>query len=798
MPDFFKIIISLFIVILISIILYVFIFSDFFNVKKFDFINTNLENKYQRELNSVTVDIENFLRTQDQDIINSFIKSFDFSKFVDKSRVKDVNLSKELSIAINLTISEYGLEKIKLYDNNRKLFFSTDKKEMRKRGNFLSFISKDKIERRDDFYDFEGDELSFIFDTQSRHVIFKKNIRYSNKSIGIMLFYYKDIFLTDILRRSNSMVFKNTYFVGNNILILNKPKQVSEDYLFNFKLDEGKLRKIIYRDKSGNEIEKTYRLFYKKLKKYNLFVCRFIDNEIFILGKRNYAILFYIFFFTLYLLILSILFFRKSDFDKAKEKLSLFTAVILEEMIQAKNMEDLGKMHRQLKSRKEKAFQNLLTDFKNLKGKDKEKLELQLDMVFNRIEESFDKKFGSFDGGEFFERIERLLNQFVNTIAEKGIQINSPLNIAAIPGKVIPQREERELKSVELGGIEEVEVLEELREEVEAVSEPEEIEEIGIAEEVEELSEVEGLVETDGVIEPEKVEEQKDTEEIAEAEELEEVKEVEELAEIEAVEEEEKSILLEDFPKLDTFTKKEESPKEVRISQDQEEKKAEELIDKSETLEENIGIEQLFEIKDEELQENKDVSEEYEYLESIDELEEDGDVPKIPEEFYEDNVKKKDDELADEIKQLSLQKTNLQILLEDIHKRMKVDKLSLLINIKQEHCFIQIHQIGTDSTNIEEVVLLEDNVLVQHVYSTKRMVYIANVERLKQIFNNKEFEKEYIDMHSLFIYPIKLFGKIRSLILFFFKKDAKDILEPLVEILEENKQTLRRDILRLM
>ena len=188
MPDFFKIIISLFIVILISIILYVFIFSDFFNVKKFDFINTNLENKYQRELNSVTVDIENFLRTQDQDIINSFIKSFDFSKFVDKSRVKDVNLSKELSIAINLTISEYGLEKIKLYDNNRKLFFSTDKKEMRKRGNFLSFISKDKIERRDDFYDFEGDELSFIFDTQSRHVIFKKNIRYSNKSIGIMLF----------------------------------------------------------------------------------------------------------------------------------------------------------------------------------------------------------------------------------------------------------------------------------------------------------------------------------------------------------------------------------------------------------------------------------------------------------------------------------------------------------------------------------------------------------------------------------------------------------------------------------
>ena len=798
MPDFFKIIISLFIVILISIILYVFIFSDFFNVKKFDFINTNLENKYQRELNSVTVDIENFLRTQDQDIINSFIKSFDFSKFVDKSRVKDVNLSKELSIAINLTISEYGLEKIKLYDNNRKLFFSTDKKEMRKRGNFLSFISKDKIERRDDFYDFEGDELSFIFDTQSRHVIFKKNIRYSNKSIGIMLFYYKDIFLTDILRRSNSMVFKNTYFVGNNILILNKPKQVSEDYLFNFKLDEGRLRKIIYRDKSGNEIEKTYRLFYKKLKKYNLFVCRFIDNEIFILGKRNYAILFYIFFFTLYLLILSILFFRKSDFDKAKEKLSLFTAVILEEMIQAKNMEDLGKMHRQLKSRKEKAFQNLLTDFKNLKGKDKEKLELQLDMVFNRIEESFDKKFGSFDGGEFFERIERLLNQFVNTIAEKGIQINSPLNIAAIPGKVIPQREERELKSVELGGIEEVEVLEELREEVEAVSEPEEIEEIGIAEEVEELSEVEGLVETDGVIEPEKVEEQKDTEEIAEAEELEEVKEVEELAEIEAVEEEEKSILLEDFPKLDTFTKKEESPKEVRISQDQEEKKAEELIDKSETLEENIGIEQLFEIKDEELQENKDVSEEYEYLESIDELEEDGDVPKIPEEFYEDNVKKKDDELADEIKQLSLQKTNLQILLEDIHKRMKVDKLSLLINIKQEHCFIQIHQIGTDSTNIEEVVLLEDNVLVQHVYSTKRMVYIANVERLKQIFNNKEFEKEYIDMHSLFIYPIKLFGKIRSLILFFFKKDAKDILEPLVEILEENKQTLRRDILRLM
>lgn len=749
-----KILISFLIVILFAIVFYVFFFSGIFNIKFFNFLNFHLENRYQNELNKVSHDIENYLNRQNSKVIDPFIESFDLNKVIDKRSSRYLALSNELSNAKNLIVSESSLEKIKFYDYNRKLIFSTDNNEVTRKGNFLSFTSTDRIERRRDFYDMETDTTSFFFIPDKRSLVLKKKITSGERSIGLMLFYYNEIFLNDILRKNSFLEFKEPFYVNNNIIILSKPKFVPEEYLFSFKLDEGRLREIVYRDKSGNEVEKTYRLFFYQIKGFDLYFCRFIDNDIFILDRRNTIILFYFFLFTFYLLILALLFFRKTDFEKAKEKFFVFTAALLEEMIQAKSREELEMIHRHLDARKQIAFQNVLLDFKGLKEKDKTTLEDQIDSVFNKIEQSYQQRIGNNLNDASLERMEMLLEKFINTIAEKGIQLNTPVKIGAPVSQEIGENLQTVSQVSEAGEVTEVEDVEDLEdfEDVEDLEDVEDEKDIETAEVEEELEEVEEI--TEAAEEPGKV--------------LEDLK-------IDAAETKEK---LKEFPKLD------------------EEKKAEETEDMSAKKQpEDIKFDDLFAfddvISDEE-------AESIELLELVNEDTSHEEVPKIPEEYYKKESQKTDDELSHELSQLSTVKTPLQVLLDDIFKKIEVEKLFLLINIKKENSFIQIYQVGLVLDDVKKVILDEKNRLVQHIYSTKRMVYVTDIKKMKYFFNDEDFEKEYTKMKSLFIYPIEYFRKIRALIFFFFKKDSKDRLESLIEILDENKKRIRKSILKLI
>ena len=182
-------------------------------------------------------------------------------------------------------------------------------------------------------------------------------------------------------------------------------------------------------------------------------------------------------------------------------------------------------------------------------------------------------------------------------------------------------------------------------------------------------------------------------------------------------------------------------------------------------------------------------------VKGIDRIERYDQLHKIPKEFYEVDIK--NDKLAEEIRELSLQKPQLQLILEDIYKKIKADKLLLLINTsKEKYCFIQSHQIGfEDIKKIEKVFLNKDNMLIRRVYFTKRMTYVPDIDKLNNIFNNDEFKDINSDMKSLFIYPIKLFGRIRSLIFFFFRKEESNKLDILIDILEKNKQKLIKNLI---
>ena len=107
---------------------------------------------------------------------------------------------------------------------------------------------------------------------------------------------------------------------------------------------------------------------------------------------------------------------------------------------------------------------------------------------------------------------------------------------------------------------------------------------------------------------------------------------------------------------------------------------------------------------------------------------------------------------------------------------------------------MQIDQIGIMETMIDNIILDINNPLVKHIYSKQRMVFVANPERLKDICDNENFEKTYSDMQSLFIYPIKYFGKIRSLILLFFKNNRTDELEKIIESFDKYKNKLKKKV----
>ena len=277
------------------------------------------------------------------------------------------DISNELTLAKNLIVATEGLEIIKFFDNKGRLVFSTLNEDKNQIGALITFNSTDNIEKRNDFFYFKDARPGFLFDPKNNHLILKINVNQDNNAVGLMLFYLKEI-LTEIIRNYNYIDFKKPYYINSNIILLYKPDEVPEDYLFNFTLDKNKLRIITFKDKSGNEIQKTYRLFFNELKDFNLILARFVDNQDFIMNTRNQAIYSIHFFSRSYLLVLTILLFRKNEIDKLKEKSILFSISIFDEIIKAKTKEELENLHSQFKVKKENFFQDIVNDLKKIKN----------------------------------------------------------------------------------------------------------------------------------------------------------------------------------------------------------------------------------------------------------------------------------------------------------------------------------------------------------------------------------------------------------------------------------------------
>lgn len=515
MSNFFKVLIVSIITLLLGISSFIFIFSDLFYLKQLDFVNINIENRYNRELADTAEKIDNLLVSIKDNEINELLKKIDFTKFLNRQTSKNIDLSMEFNNAKTLIVSSnYQLEKIKLIDNNRKLIFSTDENELVRKGAYITFSSRDSIENIEDLYEIKNNKIYFIFDNTNSYIIIKQNIEENKQPIAIALFYYRNTLFNDIIRRSNFFNFKKVYFIPNNIVILEKPNFVDTESIISFDITGNRVREVVFRDKSGNEITKFYRLFYKELKVANIYLCRFIDNDIFKLKKTQVMILFYFVLFSIYLLVLLIMFLKKSDLEKAKEKISLFVAALLEDMIEAKSKEELDRIYRYLSLKKENILTDILSNFRKLKDKDKKALEEELDDIFNRITESFKKREIITNDSSSLDKIESLLEKFVSVIAEKGINVTAlPVNQAVSHsiGEPITKKPEEVETIEEVESVEEVEEIEEIKDddtprtEEEKPLEPEAVEEIEEAEEIEEVQEIESIEEVEGVGEAEPV-----------------------------------------------------------------------------------------------------------------------------------------------------------------------------------------------------------------------------------------------------------------------------------------------------
>ena len=549
---------------------------------------------------------------------------------------KNFDISGVVSKAKNLIVTSEGIDAVKFFDNKGKIIFSTVSDEKIQSGSMVNFISNDKIEARNDFFYFRDARPGFLFDQKNGYLILKKNITYENNPVGIMLFYLKDGFLTDIIRNYSYIDFKKPFYLNSNIILLYKPDEVPEDYLFNFTLDKNKLRLITFRDKSGTEIQKPYMLFTTEMKEVDLIVARFVDSRQFIIDKRNQMILFYTFFFTLYLLVLAIILFRKNEISKLKDKSILFSISIFDEIMKAKTKEELEKLHEQFETKKENFFQDIVKDLKKVKTQDKKILEDQINLIFNKIDESFNKKLENEPNKVNFDRIELIFEKFIETIAQKGININAPVNVGA---KV--KTETKIDKKIPI--------------EVEAVTDVEELEEAEAVEELEEIEKAEPLEELEEIGATEPLEELEEVEELPldnEAEKIEEVPVLEE-SEAEPVEELPVEEIVEE-PQIKETNKR---PAD----------EIEDLITLEEKVDENPAPETGNKTKIKEEKTGTPFSEE-----SIDE-----EIPRVPEEFY--RIKEeKDDALAKEIKSLEGGAERKENFLENLYNKSKAVSLIYL------------------------------------------------------------------------------------------------------------------------
>ncbi|HOV14186.1 MAG TPA: hypothetical protein PK771_07875, partial [Spirochaetota bacterium] len=575
MSNFLKIVISFLLMTLISIVSIFIIFYSKIDLKFLKFINTNLELKYQDELNNISDLIENSLNNK-QEKIEKYIKSFDFTKFQDKSKSKSISFITELQEFNKLRESEKEqLTKIKFIDLSKNTVFSTDDNEKELRNNFVSFKSLDRIEDTENFFE-ETDKLKFIFKDKS--FIFKKSVSVDNKIAGVMLFYFKDTIFNEILLNNEIFIFKNIFFINNKTIFVNKPDVLPEDKLKNIDLNEDKI-KIITLSSSlttddENILERKYRIFPKKILPFDLSVVLAVENKYFDFDKTKKIVIVFLFFYTLYLLFLVIFSFRKSQLERAKEKLSLFTTVLIEEMLNAKTKEEFDKIRLNLEDRKNKVLKTLSLDFKKLKNDDKKGLEEQLDTVLKRVENSFEKKYENSSDNQNIEKLEKLFEKFISTISEKGIALNVGSSIKVLNENESTKKDNK-AKVVKVKQVKEVEDAEEI-EELEELEDADEVEDIGEVEEAEDVENLEDIDENEVSEELEELEDAEEIDEVEEVEEAEEIQENEEIEEVREVEDIEEVEEAEDVENLEDIGKNEVSEELVESDEADEEEQIEE------------------------------------------------------------------------------------------------------------------------------------------------------------------------------------------------------------------------------
>jgi hypothetical protein len=785
---------------------------------------------------------------------------------------------------------------------NGNTIFSTSQEEMLVKGRLLEFRSADQIEKNKLIYEeFEGSR--FIF--KDNFIILYRWVSVKSVKIGILLVYFEDTWLNETLIQDPDIKFKNITFINNQNIYLNKPELIKNDQLALLNPAQNRIEMIesSLTGDGGNKVNIRYRIFNAKLKNYPLNAVFLIDNQLFELDQTRRIILSALLIFTFYLLVLFLFVLKKSEYDKAKEKLSLFTTVLIEDLLNTQSREEFQKVQSTLESRKKAILKNLYIDFKKLKETDKKSLEDQIDLILTKLNDVFDKRFEKAGGGENIEKLEKLLERFLTTIAERGIPVN-------IQGQVTPVQAISSTVKKSIGSADDVEELEDA-EEIEDADEIEEAGEVEEAESADEIEDAEDIEEAESADEAEDIEEADEVEDTGFAEDAQELSESDEISEGEEEPEilqKEKSSLIraeqeldESMEALDVSTLdldnivpvgevQEILPEIIEIGDDSsdlhqesfkfnqsEEEWDEEEEEEGETLsaldafpeigvsgterdmnqpgsDDNEIIEDKFsqmpvvkipldtDLKDEnqssymlkpnyradlsaqptetgeeELEEADDGIEEVfddviedgiEDVETVedaeieeietfeDEAETVDEVPKIPEDLY--YTDGKEDELSQKIQSLEFTKSPLQLFLDQVYYNTQADNLALLINIIEKNQFLMTYQVGQNENTVSRINLDYNNHIIRHIFETERIAYVSDINKAKDLFHEGEFRSQLTGFQSLFIYPVKLFGKIRSLIILGFKGDAKDRLETLVTILEDNKDTLRRDIMRII
>ncbi len=824
MSNILKIVISFIILIIIISLLSFLIFYSNIDIGVVNFINAKLETKYSDNINKIGRIVEKYFVNKEFEI-NNLLDSLDFSKFIDKSKSKQINIGSEMKNIDKYKLKEPFFNSIKIINEEKTLVFSSNSAEQRLSKTLVSFISADGIEKNPVLFA-QNNPLNFINDKKNNYLIIYKNFKYQSVNFAV-LFYYTESALFNYLLNSEA-AFRSASFINNEKIIIDKPNEISSDYLdrkFDILPDESKSFIVEFTDDFGTKTKITYKPYSYEVKNYNLTVFSLVESSALNVDKQKSIVLFFIFFITLYLLILILLSLRKTEFEKAKEKISLFSAVLLEEMINAKSKSDIEKIKSNLNHKKDILLQTIYKDFKKLNKNNKKDIEDQLDIILDKIDQTIEKNMESIQQAETIQKIEKIFEKFIQTLTEKGIPLNYN-NLIQIPQD--PDKIRKKSAGIDKSQPIEVEEVEEL-EDVEDLSAVDEIEEIDEVEELEDAEDVEELSDADEIEEIDEVEELEDAEtveELGDADEIEEIDEVEKLEDAETVEElgdadeiekideveeleDEELVVVENIEKVEEAEELDNEDNKIEnITQD------EDIISKNRFLIENgmtdgeIAYDENYyeslnefpeitqtNVDDDEIRDNED-SDEIEEIEGIDSDDEINEVPKIPDEFYEgtENI---DGELPSDVTDSAKTKTPFQTLLDEVADQTDAKKLSLLISLNNKS-FIQTYQVGFNEKMVEKYNLDENNILVQHIFTKERLVFISDMKKLEYFFENNQLTNEYENMSSLLIYPIKIFGKIRSLLFLSFLSNKKENLENIIETLENNKDALNKNILKLI